>query len=217
MNRSRQNSEKQESRCAAGSCHQLQSRSSAHANSGEPPAQLYSMGTGTTENVTVKGKNSNVTFEQCRYNFVEYKSGEGKKYGSGTSSPASWAGWVKNKKGGRNATQLHVVNARWGGPGGKGDKNIVPGSPAENSHHLHEAEKKFDAVAFNNTSTAVQDAKYECWATPKYGTDVDLKGAGLDHKDFGDPTLKVRITTSAGATDYPVTDGSEGLTIEDGS
>ncbi|MDF2177181.1 hypothetical protein P2G88_02845 [Aliiglaciecola sp. CAU 1673] len=176
--------------------------------------QRYTLGTGTTRNVTLTGANGNRTFEECTYNYVDYKNGDAKQAGSSTSSPASWADWVTNKKGGRNASQLHIVNRRWGGLGGQNDKNIVPGSPAENSHHLHEAEKKFDQIAFNNGSNAVQDAKYECWAAPKYGTAVNVSGGNID---VGDPSLNVTITTGTGAQNFNVTDGSDGLTIKDGS
>lgn len=180
----------------------------------QPPIQRYEMGDGDTRNVTVTGATDSVKFEECYYNYVKYDDGDKKVAGTGTKSPAAWAGWVTNSKGGRNATQLHVVNRRWGGLGGQKDGNIVPGSPAENSHHLHQAEKKFDEIAFNKGSKAVQNAKYECWATPKYGTAVDVSKGAVD---YGDPTLLVRITTDSDFTDYPVSDGSEGLVIEDGS
>jgi len=121
-----------------------------------------------------------------------------------------------NKKGGNNATQLHVVNARWGGLGGQKDKNIVPGTPAENSHHLHEAEKKFDEACFGSTAgaTAIQDAKYECSATPHYGQLVDVSGGS---KDFPDPALTVTITANGSSTIYPVTPGADGLTMKEGT
>lgn len=176
--------------------------------------QCYTLGTGTTRSVTLKGTGTKQrTFEECTYNYVDYKKGDAKQAGTPTANPAAWATWLVNKKGGRNATQLHVVNKRWGGLGGKDDKNIVPGSPAENSHHLHEAEKKFDEICFNNTGTAVKDAKYECTATPKYSTAEDVSGGA---KNFGDPTLSVKITTGAGSETFPVTDGSEGLVIQEG-
>jgi hypothetical protein len=178
--------------------------------------QCYTYGTGATRSVTVKGSGTKQrTFEECTYNFVEYKKNDAKVYGSVTSTPAAWATWLVNKKGGNNATQLHVVNARWGGKGGKDDKNIVPGSPAENSHHLHEAEKKFDEVCFGGSSgtKAIQDAKYECTATPKYSALEDVSGGA---KDVGDPTLKVTITAGGTSTDYPVTDGVEGLILKQG-
>ena len=220
MKQSKQNSEKQESRCAAGSCQERRSQSVASQQSPiQSVAQMVTVGTGSTQNVTIKGQNSNKTFEECTYNYVEYKNGEGKVTGSGTKSPASWANWVTNKKGGRNASQLHVVNRRWGGLGGQADKNIVPGTPAENSHHLHEAEKVFDRVAFNNGSSAVQDAKYECWASPKYPTSVDLSGS-TSSTDYADPQLTVKITAaslSGGSSTISITPGSDGLTLKDGS
>ncbi len=181
----------------------------------QQPIQMYKLGTGTTRTVNLKGAKGTHSFEECTYNSVEYKNGDPKVSGSTTSSPAAWATWLVNKKGGRNATQLHVVNARWGGLGGQNDKNIVPGTPAENSHHLHEAEKKFDDACFGGSggSAAVQDAKYECTTSPSYGTAVDVSGGS---QDFSDPTLSVTITTSTGSTVYPVTTGTDGLTMKEG-
>ncbi len=219
MKRSHQNSEKQESRCAAGGCQQLQSRSTASTTSSEPIAQLAKVGTGSTRNVTIKGKNDDKDFEECKYNYVQYNKGDAKIAGTGTKSPANWAKWVTNKKGGRNASQLHVVNKRWGGLGGQNDKNIVPGSPKENSLHLHNAEKIFDTVAFGGKgANAITNATYECWAKPSYGSSVDLSG-GTASQDFTDPTLLVKITADSLTKPMliPVPVGSEGLTLKDGS
>ncbi|HEY8027583.1 MAG TPA: hypothetical protein VIF60_23790 [Burkholderiaceae bacterium] len=179
------------------------------------PVQRYAIGTGATRNVTVTGANGSKTFEECTSNWVKYNAGDAMSTdGSTTKSPAAWANWLVNKKGGRNATQLHVVNARWGGPGGQDDKNIVPGTPAENSHHLHEGEKKFDADCFSDTKTAQETATYTCTATPSYGNAIDVSGGS---KDFADPTLTVSITTGAGTKTANITPGSEGLTFKDGS
>lgn len=176
--------------------------------------QLYTYGKGTTRNVTVTGKGSKTrTFEECTYNFVEFKKGE-KKPSTGTvTGTAAWEGWLKNKKGLNNATQLHIVNKRWGGLGGKNDGNIVPGTPAENSHHLHEGEKLFDKC-FNSSDAAINDCKYECSASPKYPTAVDVSGGD---KAYGDPTLTVKITDNGSATIYPITDGADGLIFTTGS
>jgi hypothetical protein len=110
---------------------------------------------------------------------------------------------------------MHVVNARWGGKGGQKDGNIFPGSPAENSHHLHEGEKKFDEICFNNGNTAVGDYKYECTAAPGYGTAVDVSKGPVD---VNDPKVEVKITdTSSGKLELQATigDGS-GLTFQEG-
>jgi hypothetical protein len=180
--------------------------------------QLYSYGeggggVGRTRTVTVTGNSKTKKFEECTYNSVEFLAGEKQPTtGTPTSTPAAWAGWLTNKKGGNNATQLHVVNKRWGGLGGQTDKNIVPGTPAENSHHLHEAEKKFDEC-FDGAGKAKNNCKYECWAVPKYGTSVDVKGGNAD---YGDPTISAQITDNGVTTPYAVTDGSDGLTFKEG-
>ena len=183
----------------------------------QQPVQRYKLGTGQTRMVTLKGANDSCSFEECHYNYVEYNKGDARQAGTGTSCPANWAGWVKNKKGDRNATQLHVVNNRWGGLGGKDDKNIVPGSPAENSHHYHQAETVFDDVCFGGSSgkIAKDNCKYECWATPSYSANEDVSNGDLD---FDDPKITVTITDNTGAkTGYPVLNGAEGLALKDGS
>lgn len=174
--------------------------------------QRYTYGKGATRNVTVTGANGTRKFEECYYNFVEYKKGEKKQHGSGTKAPASWAGWVKNQGNGNNASQLHVVNARWGGLGGQNDGNIIPGSPAENSHHLHQGEKKFDDC-FDGGNAAIDDCKYECLATPAYGTAVDVSKGAIN---VNDPTLSVYITDKSGTKNYPI-GGGDGLRFVDGS
>lgn len=184
----------------------------APAATGEGTVQLYSYGRGSTQQIKVIGKNDSNTFEECYYNSVTYKKGEQKRYGSETQNPAAWAGWLQNQKNGRNATQLHVVNARWGGEGGRDDGNIVPGTPAENSHHLHQAEKQFDKC-FDGNDKAIDDCKYECTVNPDYGTTVSVKNGSVDCED---PTIRVDITTPLGTTNYPVTDGG-GLRFVDGS
>lgn len=174
--------------------------------------QAYSYSKGTTRKVKITGSNSSEReFEECTYNKVEFNAGDPKRDGSGTGT-AAWAGWLVNKKGGNNATQLHVVNRRWGGLGGKDDGNILPGTPAENSHHLHQAEKKFDDC-FDGSNRAINKCTYECTATPKYGTSVDVSGG---NQEYGDPTLSVTITDGGVPTTYPVTDGAEGLVFKQG-
>src|SRR3989344_5311385 len=96
---------------------------------------------------------------------------------------------------------------------GVNDKNIFPGTPAENSHHLHQAEKEFDKC-FNGSDKAINDCKYECTVTPKYGTNVDVTGGD---KDYGDPTISVDITDNGVKVNHPVDDGVDGLTFKDAS
>jgi hypothetical protein len=112
---------------------------------------------------------------------------------------------------------MHVVNARWGGEGGKDDGNIFPGSPAENSHHLHEAEKVFDKVCFggSNGTTALVDCKYECKAAPDYTKNVDVTMGDVDVED---PTVTVKIDDLTNKKQEAITvkDGT-GLTFTDGS
>lgn len=177
-------------------------------------AQLYTYNAGVTRTVTVTGNNGTNVHEECTSNSVEFSAGDKKpNTGTLTTAPAGWANWLTNKKGGRNATQLHVVNKRWGGLGGVGDKNIVPGTPAENSHHLHQAEKEFDKC-FDGADKAINNCKYECTVTPKYGNAVDVRGGNVDH---GDPTISVDITDNGVKTTHPVADGVDGLRFVDGS
>lgn len=169
-------------------------------------------GTKSNRNVTVTGANSkSVTFEECLSNSVEYKQGEKLQQGTGTTTPAAWAKWVTNQSNGNNATQLHVVNARWGGLGGHKDGNIVPGTPAENSHHLHQGEKKFDE--YFSGGTALEDVKYVCNVQPAYGSAVDVSKGNVN---YNDPKMDVNITDSkAKTTNYPIGAGG-GLTFKDG-
>ncbi len=183
---------------------------------GNTVRQLFSYGKGTTRKVKVTGNGTNeCTFEECLSNSVEYSNGDAMHKGSRTSSPADWAGWLTVTGKSRNATQMHVVNARWGGEGGQKDGNIFPGSPAENSHHLHEGEKKFDEICFNDGTTAIGDYKYECTAAPDYGTAVDVSKGPVAVKD---PTVKVKITdTKTGKLELAATIGDGGgLTFKEG-
>jgi len=181
--------------------------------------QRYAMGTGTNRTVTVTGSSKSRSFQECTYNWVEYKSGD-KIAGTGTptTTPAAWATWLVNQSNGNNATQLHVVNKRWGGLGGTGDGNIVPGTPAENSHHLHQGERDFDLACFGTKSpgssaTAQQYAKYECTVAPAYGTAINVSGGPVD---VADPAMSVKITTLGGSTTYPIAPGG-GMRFEEGS
>ncbi|HEY1255731.1 MAG TPA: DUF4157 domain-containing protein [Terracidiphilus sp.] len=184
---------------------------------GNTVVQLYTYGSGTTRKVKVTGSSKDCTFEECTSNSVEYNQGDTKQKGSGTTSPAAWAGWLTVRNKSRNATQMHVVNARWGGEGGKDDGNIFPGSPAENSHHLHEAEKVFDKVCFggSNGTTALVDCKYECKAAPDYTKNVDVTMGDVDVED---PTVTVKIDDLTNKKQEAITvkDGT-GLTFTDGS
>ncbi|QEY17609.1 hypothetical protein D0C16_17410 [Cellvibrio sp. KY-GH-1] len=179
-----------------------------------PTVQLVPQySSGLTRSVTVTGNSKTKSFEECTYNSVEYSAGDNLlTTGTGTETPANWATWLVNKKGGNNASQLHVVNRRWGGLGGRNDKNIVPGSPAENSHHLHEAEKEFDKCF--SAGKAINNCKYECTVAPKYGQAVNVTGGPVD---YGDPTITVSITDNGVKKAYPVTDGADGLTFKEGT
>lgn len=181
------------------------------------PIQMYTLGTGTTRTVNVRGRNDSCSFEECLYNYVDYQVGDYRRDGTGTSNPAAWANWLVNRGRTRNATQLHVVNNRWGGLGGRTDKNIVPGSPSENSHHYHQAEVFFDNFCFGDSTgqTALHDCKYECWASPAYGTSIDVSNGSID---FNDPTIIVKVTDSVTGfkNDYSPLTGT-GLTVKDGS
>ncbi len=179
------------------------------------PIQFVTWGTPTTRKVTVTGKNLSNTFEECTYNSIDYKAGDAKLTDGTLTGTADWADWLLNGGNRNNATQLHVVNRRWGGKGEADGKNLVPGSPGLNSHHLHEAEKKFDDVCFGGTggATAQQNAKYECTVVPTYGTAVDVKNGDVTHTD---PKMTVTVTTGTGAVPYDVTPGP-GLIFTDPS
>jgi len=175
------------------------------------PIQYYSYSSGTTRDVTVTGNNSDMTFQECTENSVSFDKGD--PYVDGTlTGDAAWAGWLVNQANtGRNATQLHVVNRRWGGLGGATDGNIVPGSPAANSRHLHDAEKKFDECF--SGGVAKEDCSYECKAEPEYDTDVDVKG-GV--KKYSDPKISVKIKYNGTTTPYSARLGG-GIQFKDGS
>lgn len=181
--------------------------------------QKYELGTGQTRFTTIKGNGKTCTFEECMYNYVEYNKGDKKHDGSGTQCPAAWADWIRNKNStGNNASQLHVVNRRWGGLGGIDDHNIVPGTPAENSYHLHQAEVNFDNYCFGglNGKTALHDCKYECWATPSYPKEINVTNS--DYL-YDDPTIFARITKfeSNKSKDYPIYTPKQSLFICDSS
>lgn len=193
----------------------LQRKRQFAADHCQKPIQKYTYQAGTTRKVKIQGSGKSCTFEECTSNRVEYKKDDAKQTGTSTGE-ASWKGWLVNTKGGNNATQLHIVNRRWGGLGGAADKNIVPGTPAENSHHLHEAETPFDRICFGGKdgTHAKKDAKYECTATPSYSTSEDVSAG---EKKFSDPALSVKITADGVTTAYPVTTGTEGLTMKQGA
>nr|WP_294860605.1 DUF4157 domain-containing protein [uncultured Fluviicola sp.] len=181
--------------------------------SGLQPIQYFAYARGTTRKINVVGNNGTNTFEECTKNTVSYNKGEKKRDGTITGD-SDWAGWIVNQANtGRNATQLHVVNKRWGGLGGAKDGNIVPGSPAANSHHLHEAEKEFDKC-FDGKDEAKENCSYECIATPSYGPgDIDVKG-GVQNYD--DPTINVTVTDNGVSTPYNPSLGG-GVQFKDGS
>ena len=180
--------------------------------SNQPVIQQYSYNSGTIRTVKVTGNNGENTFDECTKNTVTYNKGEAKQDGTITGE-ADWAGWLVNQANtARNATQLHVVNKRWGGKGGAKDGNIVPGSPAANSYHLHDAEKEFDKC-FDGNDKAKENCSYECTATPAYGQNIDVKG-GV--KNFNDPTLQVKITYNGNTDTYDPRLGG-GIQFKDGS
>lgn len=168
------------------------------------PIQFVTYGPETVRTVTMT-RAGNVTndFEECTNNSVEYAQGEKKlTTGTDTENPAKWDGWLKNQANTNNASQLHVVNQRWGGKGTKAGKNIVPGSPSLNGHHKG-PEGKFDDC-FGDDDKALMNCKYECTATPAYGTAVDVTtGDAL----YADPTISVTITKNGVATTHPVAPG----------
>ena len=179
--------------------------------------QKYELGTGQTRFTTIKGSNNKTCkFEECTYNYVKYNKNDIRQYGTGTKNPAAWAGWIRNQSNGNNASQLHVVNRRWGGLGDIDGKNIVPGSPAENSHHLHQAEVFFDNHCFGGSSgmVALRNCTYECWATPSYPDKIDVTHS---NKLYDDPKIFVSITDRDLGTkkDYSPLKGT-GLMICDG-
>lgn len=176
----------------------------ALAQSNRNPIQFVTYGPETVRTVTVT-RAGNVTkdFEECTKNTVEYAQGEKKSSdGTGTENPAAWGGWLQNQANTNNATQLHVVNQRWGGKGGKTEKNIVPGSPSLNAHHKT-AEGKFDDC-FGADDKALEDCKYECIATPAYTQSVDVSAGDVL---YNDPVIKVNITKSGVTTPYDVDPG----------
>ncbi|WP_430402740.1 hypothetical protein [Fluviicola sp.] len=168
------------------------------------PIQFVTYGPETVRTVTMtRAGGVTNSFEECTKNSVEYAQGEKKlSTGTDTDSPAKWDGWLKNQANANNATQLHVVNQRWGGKGGKAEKNIVPGSPSLNGHHKG-PEGKFDEC-FGSDDKALMNCKYECTATPAYGTDVDVKSGDVL---CADPTVSVTITKNGTPTTHPVAAG----------
>jgi hypothetical protein len=178
--------------------------------SGAGIIQRYTYQAGTTRTVKVSGATKSRSFEECTKNSVEFSKGDKKPDTGTTTGTAAWADWLKNQTNSNNATQLHVVNRRWGGLGGSGDKNIVPGTPAVNSHHLHEAEVEFDKC-FDSSHKAINNCKYVCSATPAYGTAVDVSSGDVHHND---PAISVAITDNGSTTNHSVTPGG-GVTFKD--
>lgn len=186
---------------------------------GKTILQLFEIGPPNFRSVTLIGQNGTCTFEECTYNSVKYECGENRCFGSETKNPAKWAGWIKNANGNRNATQMHVVNCRWGGSGEQDGKNLVPGSPSNNSHHYHDAEVIFDNYCFGgaHNNQALHDCLYECRVTPSYGQTINIQNSQVS---FDDPKVEVRITdlkANKYIQDYsPIRDGV-GILIRDGS
>ena len=172
--------------------HKLQQSRIVQNNKRAPSVkQLYRIGNGDNQVVTVQGLNNVRTFQECLYNFVEYDRNDNRRIGTGTQNPALWAGCVKNAFTNRNATQLHIVNMRWGGLGGRNSGNIIPGTPALNRHHYLEAEREFDHLCFGNGNNATDNWKYECWAKPSYGRNINL--LNRHSRLYKDPELNCLI------------------------
>lgn len=74
--------------------------------------QRFQMGPSRYRTVKLVGMRGNCSFNECVYNSVEYKIGDGRQNGTMTQYPAAWNRWIKNTNGRNNATQLHVVNRR---------------------------------------------------------------------------------------------------------
>lgn len=154
--------------------------------------QRFQMGPSRYRTVNLVGMRENCNFNECVYNSVEYRIGDIRRNGTMTQSPAAWNRWIKNTTGGNNATQLHVVNRRWGGLGGREQNNIIPGSPTLNSNHYNQAEKFFDTYCFGNFgNVALHNCRYECFATPNYANNLNVTNIQMR---CNDPNIKVTIT-----------------------
>jgi Domain of unknown function (DUF4157) len=176
------------------------------------PVQCYTYGADNqTRKVKVTGAKKDIEFEECTKNSVEFKAGDAlPDTGTGTSE-AAWAGWLTSKDSGNNATQLHVVNKKWGGLGETDGKNLVPGTHAQNMAHLHQAEKKFKNC-FDNSNKAINDCKYVCEAQPDYGQNINVNGKTVEHDD---PKLIITITDNNVTNTYPV-DRQSKVVFKDG-
>lgn len=189
----------------------------AIANNAAQPIQRMTYGPSMTRKVKVEGDNSkSVEFEECLSNSVEYKAGEKLSSGSGTGT-AGWAGWLKDEGTGHNATQLHVVNERWGGLGEADKGNLLPGSQSLNMKHK-KGEKLFDAC-FDSSGAATKDCKYECSAAPGYSNSSSItvsKSLGTE-VTATDPDMEVTVTYG-GVKGSPVKiDKGKGVRFKDGS
>lgn len=178
--------------------------------------QRFQMGPSRYRTVNLVGMRGNCSFNECVYNSVEYKIGDGRQNGTMTQYPAAWNRWIKNTNGRNNATQLHVVNRRWGGLGGREQNNIIPGSPALNRNHYLQAESIFDNYCFGkNGNVALHNCRYECSATPFYAPHLNVTNIQMR---CNDPNIKVTITDLDTQVPYPIhVNNGTNILIQDGS
>lgn len=169
-------------------------------------AQLYTAGTPTTKKINNKAKTKSATI--CLENSVTYDKDDTKVDGTGTSTPAQWDGWIQEDYGSNlNATQMHVVNSRWGGKGDSASGNLVPGTASMNHHHTGQ-EHKFDTECFGGTNKtkAIKKCTYKC--KMKDSSHFDTADAGGKKED---PALEVVVTPDPGtAVTLDVKKGSSG-------
>lgn len=178
--------------------------------------QRFQMGPSQYRTVNLVGMRGNCNFNECVYNSVEYKKGDRRRNGTITQFPAAWNRWIKNTNGRNNATQLHVVNRRWGGLGGREQNNIIPGSPVLNRNHYWQAERIFDTYCFGNFgNVALHNCRYECFATPYYANNLNVTNIQMG---CNDPNINVRITDldTQEQTQIHVDNGTN-ILIQDGS
>lgn len=173
--------------------------------------QRYEMGPNKKRTVNIYGKDGTIkSFEECLENKVSYKKGDDRRRGTETGT-AAWKDWIKDLGTGNNATQIHVVNKKWGGLGGQNDGNIVPGSQKLNSNHLNEAENKFEQICFESQNTAICNCEYLCKVEPNYGDSIDLNCG--EPKKYEDPQMTVTITKERKSDDPISISKGKGLEI----
>lgn len=185
------------------------------------PIQLYSYGPEETQEITVTGASEEVTFTVGSKNTVSFDKGDNMDhFGSDTQRPAEWKGWIDDQGTGNAATQMHLVNAEWGGEGRRGDPNIAPGSQNLNHNHLTDAEdvfrKEFEADEDADEGYAPQELTYTCEFEYE-NTEIDLTEEEDGEYEMDDPEITVTIDREDGTSDdLDVTPGN-GIRFIDGS